>query len=339
MSQTIEVTMEGTMALYRFDGCGGSTTITTTVHATPTIVIGGSTTYCIGGFTVLDAGTGYSTYTWNDNSTAQTLMVTAPGIYSVSIVDQFGCAGSATVTITESTSLSPVITGNLAFCENGSTLLNGGSGFAAYVWSDGSAGQTLFVDSAGLYSVTVSDGQGCSGEATVSIAEVLPPTAVVLPTAELCNTVAGGSMINLYDLVLSGDLGGTWEDADHSGAVGLFTNLNFNNIPAGDYHFIYTTNSAIVPCPESVYQVVVTILDCSCPDVLLLNASPLCNAGDMLDVNSILNTAEAGVWSLLQVPGGSSPATLNGTLFDATAADPGQYILQCTLQTNLPDVP
>ena len=338
IGQTIEVTTEGNFGVVvtDVDGCNGSATITTTIHATPVVTIGGSTTYCIGGFTVLDAGSGYSSYSWNDNSIAQTLTVTTPGTYSVSIVDQFGCAGSAGVTITESTSLSPVITGNLAFCENGSTVLNGGSGFATYLWSDGSVGQTLLVDSAGLYSVSVSDGQGCTGETTVAIAEVLPPSADVLPTAELCNTTAGGSILNLYDLVLSGDAGGTWEDADHSGAVGLFTNLNFNNIPAGDYHFIYTTNSAIAPCPESVYQVVVTVLDCSCPDVFFLNAAPLCNAGDTLDLATILNTAESGVWSLLQAPPGISPGALNGTLFDVTSADPGQYILQFTLQNQPP---
>src|SRR5690606_29752646 len=106
-----------------------------------------------------------------------------------------------------------------------------------YLWSDNSNTQNLTVSVAGNYSVTVSDNQNCTGEASVSVAEIQPPAAQVLTEAELCNTEAGGSIINLYDLVLSGDMNGSWEDADNSGASGTFDNLNFNNIPAGDYIF------------------------------------------------------------------------------------------------------
>src|SRR5690606_35265422 len=102
----------------------------------------------------------------------------------------------------------------------------------------------------------------------------------------------GGSIINLYDLVLSGDMNGSWEDADNSGASGTFDNLNFNNIPAGDYIFVYTTNSAVAPCPETEYEVIVTIVDCTCPDVLFFDADPLCNANGILDLSNIENTLE-----------------------------------------------
>ena len=184
--------------------------------------------------------------------------------------------------------------------------------------------------------MTVSDAQGCTGENSISITEVSPPFAELQTEAELCNTEAGGSVIDLYDLIISGDMNGTWEDADNSGAVGLFNNLNFNTIPAGDYTFIYTTNSAVAPCPEEEYEVVITIIDCTCPDVFFFNADPLCNGGDILDLNSLENTTENGTWSIIQTPPGSNPAVLNGSDFDATASDPGEYILQFDLQNQPP---
>jgi hypothetical protein len=92
-------------------------------------MIGGSTTYCIGGFTVVDAGAGYASYLWSDNSTNQTLTVSTPGTYSVNVVDPFGCAGSASVMVDESTHLNPVVTGSYNFCQGSSTTLNAGSWF------------------------------------------------------------------------------------------------------------------------------------------------------------------------------------------------------------------
>lgn len=318
------------------DGCTGSANVTTIVNSNPAVTIGGSTSYCVGGFTILDAGDGFATYTWNNDSISQTITVSTPGDYSVEVVDTNGCFGSALVTVEESTSLNPVITGDDAFCENGSTTLNAGSGFDTYLWSDGTTEQTLTVNVADDYSVTVSDTQGCTGENTISITEVFPPSAELQTTAELCNTDAGGSVINLYDLIISGDMTGSWEDVDNSGAVGLFNNLNFNNISAGDYTFNYTTNSAIAPCPEEEYQVTITIIDCTCPDVFFFNADPLCNGGDILDLSTIENTSEDGIWSLIQTPPGANPASLNGILLDATASDPGQYILQFDLQNQPP---
>jgi hypothetical protein len=73
---------------------------------------------------------------------------------------------------------------------------------------------------------------------------------------------------------------------DNSGAVGLFTSLDFKGVAAGNYRFIYTTHSAIAPCPEETYQVVITVIDCTCPDVFFSPASPMCNGGDVLDLAS-----------------------------------------------------
>ena len=337
-TQTITVSTSGNQGVIVTDGdgCTGSANVTTIEHPNPNVIIGGSSTYCIGGYTILDAGPGYALYDWSNDSTTQTVTINTPGLFSVDVVDIYGCAGSASVNVIESTSLSPVITGSLSFCENGSTTLNAGSGFTNYTWSDNSTNQTLFVNTTGIYSVTVSDGQGCSGESSVMVSEVLPPTAVLQPTATVCNTTAGGSVINLYSLILSGDTGGSWQDLDGSGAVGLFTNLNFNNVTAGDYRFEYTTNSAIPPCSEASYQVIISVLECACPDVFFFVAPPLCNTSDVLDLTTLENTAESGTWSLIQTPPGSTPATLSGTVFNATGGDPGDYTVQFTLQTSPP---
>ena len=332
-TQTIEVNSSGNYGVFVTDasGCSGSDNVNVTVNSNPEPTIGGSTTYCVGGSTILDAGAGYDSYLWSNTESTQSITVSNPGNYSVVVTDQNGCTGTEQVDVQESTSLNPVISGALAFCENDFTILDAGAGFDTYLWSDNSTGQTLQVDLAGNYGITVTDGQGCTGETTVQVDEIAPPSAILTTDTSLCNTEAGGSFLNLFDLIQSGDMNGTWEDVDNSGAVGLFNDLNFNTIPAGDYTFLYTTNSAIAPCPETSYEVNVTVIDCSCPDVNFFNADPLCNGGDILDLTTIENTSEFGTWSIIQTPAGVNPAVVTGTDFDATNADIGEYILQFEL--------
>ena len=337
-TQTIEVSESNNYGVFVTDasGCSGSDNVNITEFNNPEPTIGGSTTYCVGGFTILDAGAGYDNYVWSNNDTTQSITVSSPGNYTVEVVDQNGCIGTAAVDVEESTSLNPVISGEVAFCENDFTILDAGTGFDTYLWSDNSNGQTLQVDAAGNYSITVSDAQGCTGETTVSVDEILPPTATLTTDTSLCNTEAGGSHLNLYDLIQSGDTNGTWEDVDNSGAVGLFNDLNFNTIAAGVYTFVYTTNSAVAPCPEASYQVSITVIDCSCPDVTFFVADPLCNGGEILDLNTIENTTEEGIWSISQTPNGTNPATISGSDFDPTDADIGEYILNYELITQPP---
>ncbi len=337
MTQTITVEDGNTYTVIvtDADGCSGSDNLIVTEFQNPIPVIAGSTTFCTGSSTTLDAGA-FDSYLWSDGSITQTITVNTPGEYTVDVIDQNNCSAQAIINVTESTSLNPVISGNLSFCENGNTIIDAGAGFDSYMWSDGSSGQTLEVSVADDYTVTVSDGQGCSGETTVSITETLPPSATLLTNISTCNTAAGGSVLNLYDLVTGGDINGTWTDADNSGAVGLFDNLNFNNIPAGAYNFIYTTNSATFPCTEVTYPVTVTVIDCSCPDVQFFQADPLCNGGETLDLSTIENTTEAGTWTITQSPAGSNPATVTGNIFDATDGDIGSYTLEFQLTNPQP---
>ena len=54
---------------------------------------------CIGGSVTLDAGTGFASYTWSNGSHGQTCTVTAPGEYWVQTVNEYGCSGYASTTV------------------------------------------------------------------------------------------------------------------------------------------------------------------------------------------------------------------------------------------------
>ena len=61
--------------------------------------LGGDTTICHDETLTLDAGSGFTSYLWNDLSTNQTLTVSGPGLVSVEVTDANGCTGMASAQV------------------------------------------------------------------------------------------------------------------------------------------------------------------------------------------------------------------------------------------------
>lgn len=119
---------------------------------------------------VLAAGSGYSSYLWQDGSTQPTLQIDTTGMYWVQVVDGNGCTGRDTVSIVN-------IIGNPTFFLPPDTVVCGGypntitaaDGYVSYNWSNGANTQAITVKQAGDLSLTVTDKFGCSGTEDISI--------------------------------------------------------------------------------------------------------------------------------------------------------------------------
>ncbi|MCD4788518.1 MAG: choice-of-anchor L domain-containing protein, partial [Bacteroidales bacterium] len=72
-------------------GCTGSDEIYVEVSEVY-VNLGPDTTICIGDTLILDAGSGYSSYLWQDNSTGQVYFATETGYYWVEVTNEDGCA-------------------------------------------------------------------------------------------------------------------------------------------------------------------------------------------------------------------------------------------------------
>jgi len=179
-----------TVTVYGDNGCFTTHEITVTVNPLPTPNISGNTEFCAGGSTELDAGEDYTAYLWSDDSDEQTLIVTVAGTYSVTVTDDNDCTASSSVTVTVNPLPAPNITGNTEFCEGGSTELDAGGGYTTYLWSDNSNGQTLIVAVAGTYTVTVTDGNGCSTTDDITVTVKPLPAPNITGNTEFCE---GGS--------------------------------------------------------------------------------------------------------------------------------------------------
>jgi hypothetical protein len=130
---------------------------------TPTIVAGGPLDFCDGGSVLLSTQV-YASYEWSTGSVASTITATGSGNYTVTVTDVNGCEGtSPAVTVTEFPV--PVVTvtpsGPTDLCAGGSVELTANAA-SSYVWSTGETTQSIIVNTAGSYSVTITDANGCT---------------------------------------------------------------------------------------------------------------------------------------------------------------------------------
>jgi hypothetical protein len=176
-------------------GCEARDTIEITANTDPPLDLGPDLNICPGDSLTLDAGIGFVSYMWSDSSTGQTLLVLAPGVYGVVVVDSAGCTGSDDVTVSDTTNPALNLGPDTMICAGDTLILDAGAGFLTYLWSDSSTGQTFTVDTLGTYWVEVVDSFGCSATDTIVVTD--------------CDSLLGGGSrfgVSIYPNPTSGNI-------------------------------------------------------------------------------------------------------------------------------------
>src|SRR2546423_14841340 len=136
---------------------------------------------------------------------SQDLSALGAGNYSVTVTDGNGCTAPLSVTITEAALLVLTETHVNVLCNGQSTgsidlTVSGGLTPYTYAWSTGATSQDLSALGAGNYSVTVTDGNGCTAPLIVTITEAAEMFSPATHVTVLCNGQSTGSI----DLTVSG---------------------------------------------------------------------------------------------------------------------------------------
>jgi gliding motility-associated-like protein len=156
------------------NGCKGRDTMHLEIFPLPGINLGPDAAFCTNDSVVLDAGPGFVSYSWNNGNPTQTITVTNPGVYSVTIEDTNGCLNTDTNIVTQNPLPTVSIGNDIEYCQ-GTTftqLLDAGSGFTAYAWMDGVFTQIRNVTEANdTVWVRVTDTNGCSNTDTLYVLE------------------------------------------------------------------------------------------------------------------------------------------------------------------------
>lgn len=195
----------GTYTVTVTDAGGCTSTITTSI--TQPAALGLSATgidpLCFGGSgsatSTATGGAGSYTYSWSNGQTTQSATGLAVGGYTLQVTDVNGCTMTQTVNITQPASISLGASSVNTNCgqSNGSlfSAASGGTGTLIYIWSPGGATTSSVTGvAAGSYTITVTDGNGCTKTASATVGgSIGPQPNITSNVSPLCNGATNGS--------------------------------------------------------------------------------------------------------------------------------------------------
>lgn len=238
-------------------------------------------------FTFTDQSTGGVSYLWDFGIGANiptgntpgpyTITYSTPGIKTIvlTITGNGGCSVVEyhTVTITDPS----VNLGNdTSICPGNNVVLDAGSGFVSYQWSTGSFAQSITVNSAGTYSVTVNDGI-CSANDAMVISYNAGATLTTSSTNAFCGQSNGSVTVTTV------------------GGTGPFTYLWNTNPPQN--------TATAVNLPAGAYIVTVSDQGCTSSDTaVIININ-----GPALDTASTVAHCGLSNGSVTVTPSGGTP--------------------------------
>ena len=246
----------GTYTAYATDNAGCKDSLVITITQPPLLTATASSTPVTcnsntGSITVAaGGGTPNYTYLWtptnNNNATESNL---SAGTYTITVTDANGCTATSTTTITNSGGLNvtTAVTNIPCFGGTGSAIATpvGGTAPYTYTWAlTGGTNATATGLSAGSYTITVQDNNGCTGTAIASITE---PPALALTTGAT-QTPCGGNTGTTTVTVTGGTPAYTylWNPSASTNATATGLTAGVYTITVTDANGCTQTSAAVV---------------------------------------------------------------------------------------------
>ena len=285
------------------DECGNTASAVQTITIEEKVIsveiTGNEQLTCSNTIVTLDATTENVMYLWSTGATTPTIEVTEPGEYSVIVTDSAcGCSlAYDTVIVDEAPSdISVEIVADELICYNESNgvataIASGGVGPYSYVWSNGSTNQTIGGLSAGSYTVTVTDVNGCSTSLSVIISEndeLVTMTTLISPAE--CGIPNSGSATVTVISGGSGNYSYSWDNGS--------TTKTVSNLSAGVHSVVVTdlltncSDNATVLISEDDTQAPTII----CPeDIDTIITSEMCEVELTIPVPEVSDNCSIGI--------------------------------------------
>lgn len=178
------------------DTCGGTNIHCKNISVCPALIpvsLGSDVTAC--GSTILSPQFPNATYLWNTSATTAQISATLSGSYHVVVTDVNGCSGTDTVDVVINPLPLVNLGPDLGYCGTSATLDAQNPGMT-YLWNNSATTQSIAVITNGTYTVTVTDGLGCSNTDAIVVALLAVPTANLGNDVTMCQAFTSISTQN-----------------------------------------------------------------------------------------------------------------------------------------------
>lgn len=211
-SVSAPITTSYVLTVTSAQGCTDTDDVLVTVNPLPTANPGFGAANCSGTGAQLN-GSGGTAFQWSPatglnnpsiaNPVATPLTTTN---YSLTVTDANGCVSqpSDLITVTVFSQPNPPViaaSGPLTFCQGGNVTLSV-TGGVSYQWSNGQTGSSITVNQSGNYSVTLTDGNGCTSPSSAPVTVTVTPgpaAPIITPNGPL--TFCQGGSVQLSSSV------------------------------------------------------------------------------------------------------------------------------------------
>jgi uncharacterized repeat protein (TIGR01451 family) len=214
-----------TVTVTNVGGCTATASQVVTVSPPSTATINGVNAICNGASATLTA-VGGGTYLWSTGATTADITVTptANTTYNVTVTSTSGCTAFGTKNLTVNQLPTASISGTSTICSGNSTTLTA-TGGGTYLWSTGETTPAITVGPSvsAAYSVTVTNGSGCTATASQAVTVIPLPTLMAIANKVFC----AGDASSLINFVGTATI--TWTNSNP--AIGLAAG-GTGNIPS-----------------------------------------------------------------------------------------------------------
>ncbi len=265
------------------------------VTPTPTVNVAPVAPICMGSSVQLNAVSSTAlTFSWTPGAGLNNVNIANPMAsptvttnYIVMVADSF-CSAKDSVLVTVFPNPVPIIQGTNQICSGDSVNLSTTVPYTTYTWSPGQTTPAIWVYTAGIYTVNITDANGCKGKDTIKISVLPTPvasysinsaTGCVPYTTQFQNTGSGGSTFS-------------WNFGDGTTSTASSPVHTYTNTGTYTVTFI-VTNTTSCNIPDTTTGTVTVIAS---PTLSIATPPPYC-VGDTVQLFSTAASAISYTWS------------------------------------------